>query len=316
MTDGAPAQPPRQRAAPFRLARLAAVIVLAAASILYMGTALARARGSLHSIAWLAHPGELAASIAIQAVSLTLGCRIWFEILQRIAPSPVTAVQHWRIWALTNPTRYIPGRIWHVASLAAFMRSAGVTPVAMLTSIVVHMWLYVLAACAMGLVLLPVTPASVAGAVAVLCGVAAGTHPRPLRAMLHIASRLSGQPALEWRSGWLPTLALVAADVGIHSLNGLGVSTLLGATMDLPVSSWLHVAGANAIAFLAGYASMVPAGLGVREATLTALLEGNSMAGGAAAAALVVRAAATFVEVLLALVAGVMPRAQGPVTGA
>lgn len=303
-----------------RVWRILAACALLIAAALYMANAFAHSPVRVRDVAWLAHPWLLAAAIALQAVQLTLGCRIWWMLLRRTGNVDMTVWEHWKIWAVTNPTRYIPGRIWHVTSLGVLMRSAGVPTITLLTSITVHMWLFVLAACVVGLGLLPATPWSVSSraavSVLVLAGVMAGTHPRPLRAVIAFVGRMTSQPELEWRGSWRAGLGFVAMDVGIHVLAGASLYLLLHATLGVSPASAPRVVAANAVSFLAGYVSLVPAGIGVREAAMTFFLSTTETAGRAALAAIIIRIGSTATEFLLAFVALATFARRRPVTGA
>ncbi|MEP7001168.1 MAG: lysylphosphatidylglycerol synthase domain-containing protein [bacterium] len=290
-----------------RVWRIAVVCALLIAAALYMASAFAHSPVRVRDVEWFAHPWLLAAAIALQSVQLTLGCRVWWMLLRRTGSVELSAWEHWTIWAVTNPTRYIPGRIWHVASIGVLMRSAGVSAITLLTSITVHMWLFVLAACVVGLGLLPATawpvPSRVAVSVVVLVGVLAGTHPRPLRAVIAFVGRMTKQPELEWRGSWRTGLGFVAMDVGIHVLAGGTLYLLLHATLGMSLASAPRVVAANAVSFLAGYVSLVPAGIGVREAAMTFFLSTTEPAGRAALAAIVIRIGSTATEFLLAFIA-------------
>jgi len=296
-----------------RALRIVGATVLVVASIAYMASALG-SPATLRTVAWLAHPWLLAASVLLHATSLSLGCLLWWSVLNRVAPDVVAPAAHWRIWALTNPARYIPGRIWHVTSLGLLMRTAGVPVVALLTSMAVHMWLFVLAACVVGLGLLPSLPlpASVqalsVGAVVALVGL--GTHPRFLGAAVGLLSRVTRQPMLAWRGQWHTALSLCALNVVIHLVTGISACMLLRATVGLDVADAPRVIAANAIAFLAGYVSLVPAGLGVRDAVLAILLAPAEASGRAAVAALALRVWGIATELLLVGIALVVGRRQ------
>jgi hypothetical protein len=314
-----PARQPLRRAL-----RVAGATMLVVASIAYMASALA-SPAALRDVAWFAHPWLLAASVVLNAIALSLGCVIWWSVLNLVAADVITPAAHWRIWALTNPVRYIPGRIWHVTSLGLLMRSAGVPVVALLTSMAVHMWLFVLAACVVGLGLLPSTPLPTSERVMVVASIVAltaiGTHPRLLGAVVRILARVTRQPMREWRGRWHTALGLCALNVVIHVVTGLAACLVLRATVGLDMADAPRIIAANAVAFLVGYVSLVPAGLGVRDAAMAMLLAPVQSSGRAALAAIVLRAWAIVTELLLVLIAVVTTRrshdgSQRPVTGA
>jgi uncharacterized membrane protein YbhN (UPF0104 family) len=151
---------------------------------------------------------------------------------------------------------------------------------------------------------------------AVLAAIAVGTHPRVLRSVIALTGRLARQSALEWRCGWATALGFVAIDVVVHVATGVAVAMVLIATLGLDPISIPRIVASNAASFLAGYVSLVPVGIGVREAAMTLLLEPALPVGRAAIAAVVARVSLMVSEVLLATLAVAMRPAQRLSTGA
>jgi uncharacterized membrane protein YbhN (UPF0104 family) len=92
---------------------------------------------------------------------------------------------------------------------------------------------------------------------------------------------------------------MVFLNLGSVALAGLGACLLVRATVGLPLHQFPRMIGAQAAAFLVGYVSLVPAGLGVREAALALLLAPVLPPGSSAAVAIVLRLWNTVTELLL-----------------
>lgn len=247
---------------------------LIALSFLFLGLLLVRQRERLSAYAWRVDPLRLGlATIAFAAV-LVAGVGIWRRTLRGFGVRvrfPVLA----RIWFLSNLSRYIPGKVWQFVGVVELSRAAGVPALAAITSLLVYMGVILLAACFVGAYLLPaagpfataVTVLRFASPVLVVL-----VHPRAVNTAVRWASRLTRRPPLTWNGRWLDGVALF----GLCVLEWLG----LGAAFALFVSgiaavgpdAFATLIAAFALSFVAGYAALLPAGLGAKEGALAILL--------------------------------------------
>jgi uncharacterized membrane protein YbhN (UPF0104 family) len=104
---------------------------------------------------------------------------------------------------------------------------------------------------------------------------------------------------LAWRGRWRTAVGLCALNVVIHVVTGISACLLLRATVGLNVADAPRVIAANSVSFLVGYVSLVPAGLGVRDAVMAILLAPAESSGRAAVAALALRVWGIATELLL-----------------
>ena len=80
--------------------------------------------GTSTSGSWKARPGLLLAALVLGTANLLGMAALWTWLARRLGedvgyPEGVVA------WLGSNLARYIPGKIWQLAGLAAFMRSRG-----------------------------------------------------------------------------------------------------------------------------------------------------------------------------------------------
>jgi hypothetical protein len=207
-----------------------------------------------------------------------------------------------RIWAVSNLGRYLPGRIWGLAGLAALAQRAGVAAWAAVGSAVAMQAVALGSGAAVIVGTTPgaATPAALAAAGAIaLVTVAALAVPRSVG----LVSRLTRQPDLRplpiravATAGLITALGWFSYGVAFWAL----ARGLIGPN-ELPVAT---ASGVFAAGYLAGLlALVVPSGLGVREAVFIALLTPSLGAGGAVTLSVASRLLLTATEAAAALLA-------------
>lgn len=211
-----------------------------------------------------------------------------------------------RIWTVSNLGRYLPGKVWAVAGMAALAQRAGVAPWAAAGSAIILQALAVGTAAA--LVAATVPGAASATSLALAFGAAAATvvalgSPAVTRALFRLSGRLpvEGTPPL----GARPIVAGALATLGAWVAYGVALKLWAAATL-ADGAAGLDLATA-AGAFTASYvvgllALFAPGGLVVREGLLFTLLQGHVGPGDALALAVGSRLLLTVTEIAAALV--------------
>jgi len=98
-------------------------------------------------------------------------------------------------------------------------------------------------------------------------------HPRVFGAILTWAATRLRRPELAWNYGYGQLLTLLVAYSGAMLCSGLALYTVLWGLGPVRLADLPLVIGASAVAWAIGYLSfLTPAGLGVREAALVAVL--------------------------------------------
>lgn len=171
---------------------------------------------------------------------------------------------NWRMWALSELARYIPGNIWSLAVRYQGARQGGVSRRQSLQSLLIEAAALVAGASLVSAITLPFGPYKLLAGV-----VAAGT----LTFLVFGPGLLQrwkpdpeGQtPPHPWPLLWRYFLAWV--------FYGAATAALWFAFPDHSSMSWWQVFGSNVAAWVVGYLSFVtPMGLGVREVAFVALV--------------------------------------------
>lgn len=246
-------------------------------------------------------PTRLAAAVGCAGAGLALTSVLWRLLLGWLG-SAVPARDAAAVFFVGQLGKYVPGSVWSVAAQADLGRRHGVpvrsSVAASATFLLVHTATGLLVgglALATGLLEAPTDPLWAHAAVAAGAGCLV---PPALRLL---ATRLAGTGAAV-RIGPAQVGAAVALMVATWLLHGASLAVLLPDGPGLA-----GAAGAFALAHAVGVLVVVaPAGLGVRESLLVALLAPTVGVPAAAAAALLSRVAHAVADVLAAGVSGVV----------
>ncbi len=213
-----------------------------------------------------------------------------------------------RAWLLSMITRYVPGNIWHVLSRVAFASQLQVSATRVLASATIEQILTIMGALALFGITLPfwgVLPESRSWLLLLLLPIGLlALHPRVLGTVLKWAADRLQRPELAWNYAYAQLLTLLLAFVGANLCAGLSLYTLLWGLTTVSPGQLPFVVGASALAWVVGYLSFfTPSGLGVREASLTALLAVVYPLPAAIIGSLLFRVVITIGELLAAIVA-------------
>ncbi len=262
-----------------RRAWLAAQVLLAALVLWFVGRSMARnwteIRGSLDLV--VLEPAGLAAAALIILATYALLISAWRAVLlgwgeQLAWPSAA------RIWCLSNLARYVPGRVWQIAGMAAMARQAGVSPWAAAGSaIVVQLLSIATGALVSGLLAIRTGyPALIAvcGLLA-LAGVAVLASAPATALAARLLSRATGRPVRIDPVGKGALAASAAVTTAAWIAYGVSLYYLAQGLLGEPRLSIGLAIGAFAASYLVGYLLIfLPAGLGARESTIYLLLQG------------------------------------------
>lgn len=220
-----------------------------------------------------------------------------------------------RIWTLSNLARYVPGRIWQIAGMAAMAQKAGVAPWAAAGSAIIVQLLAVATGTLVTVLFAVKTEYPLLIALAGLASVAAVamlTMQRSTSLATSLLFRLTGR-TIELRpvgkgplalSAIITALAWIAYGIVLHLFTAgvLGVDLGIGTSIGAFTASYL----------LGLIAVFTPGGLGVREGALYLLLTGPIGHGGALVVSFGSRILMTVTELLAALIALPLTRRKAP----
>lgn len=253
-----------------RVARIALVVL----SFVFLAILLVRQREELAAYSWEVRPLRLGLSVLAFAAVLVASVGIWVRTLKGFGvtvPFPVLA----RIWFLSNLSRYIPGKIWQFVGVAELSRAVGLPALTSLASLLVFMGVTLVAAVFVGAFLMPAA-GPVANAVIGL-RIAAPfllllLHPAAIGAGVRLASRLTRRPLAPWQGAWGDGLAIFALCVLEWLGMGAAFTLFIASVAPVDAAAFPLATAAFSLSFVAGYAVLLPAGLGAKEGALALLL--------------------------------------------
>ena len=304
MTDAEPISPPRPGGRAGRLSVVLLVVALA-----FVAVALARnwdaVREDLAQLAW---PDMLASGVAAAGAVLLTGLS-WYALLTglggRMPLHPALTV-----YAARQLGKYVPGSVWVVAIQAEMGRRQGIARAVMALSYLLAVLVAIATGGMVGLLTLLASGDSdrVLGPVLGVVGlatVAVLRWPAPINAALRWVATRTGrevpQVALSGRTLVAALLPMVLA-WGLFGVHAWLLARPMGAGLDLLAPT----TGAFALAFVAGLLLVpLPAGAGIREGVLVAILAGAIGTSAALTVGLASRLVLVVVDVVLAGLLGV-----------
>lgn len=229
---------------------------------------------------WIAAFGALVAGRgALAGTSFVVATRRLAE-----APSGAAALA----WMRSAVAKYVPGVIWYPLTAVDRLRRHGVGGHRAAAAFYVDAVGSIIAAVIIGGIALPAFVAAKASTAAWLLlaiPAALSLHPRVFAFALRTIGRLMRRPIDDVALDWHTVAVVVVLHIGSWLCAGVALQLLLRA-LDTD-ASWSLVLAATALSWAAGLLAVpIPAGLGIREAALIALLVGEIPATTAVAVAL------------------------------
>ena len=268
---------------------------------------------------WTPDPWLLLVSCVLLFGGYVLSAAMWGRIVADLGGPRIPTPRAVRIFMIANLGRYVPGKVWQIAGLAVLARREGVSGGAATAAAVAGQGVAIVAASAVGVGALLVGPDafrawSLPVAVALVAGVGVGLLPPVFRwvtgAWFRVAREVRPDALTSRRAtGWLV----------LYTLNWILYAVafwVLVLSLDLD-AALVPVASSFAAAYVMGYVMIfAPAGVGVREGVLVALLTPHLGAGPSGAVAIVARLWTTVVEVGPAAAFWLRHVSTGPPSGA
>lgn len=278
-----------------RLLRRAATVLVVGAGVVFVGLTIQRNWAQIGGYDWRVRWGQLTGSVLLLTASLGWSVFVWKRVLDRFDDPGVSFPRLLRISFLSKMARYIPGKVWQFVAVGQLSRGTESSAGVMVTSMLVHAGIVLLSAVFASAILIVeqvdlLATHPTASVIALAALSLAAAHPKVINLSLTLLARVARQDTLRWHGRWIDSV-----EVFFYSLLSWiadGIAFYLFADALLPVEPyWLiPFIGIHAFSFVAGYVAFVaPAGAGVREATMTALLRGAFPAGAAAVVAVLAR---------------------------
>ena len=272
---------------------------------------------------WRVRPLWLAAAVGCEVAALCASGAVWAWLF-RAAGGRSGIPEAAAAWLGSNLGRYLPGKIWQVTGLVAYMRGRGDSGAAAFATLVAFQAAILITGVAVALAALGAEAFDGIGRWPLIAGgiaLAAALAPPVLRFVVRLGRRLLRETAErgDVDPGGRIQLGAVAGSLLIWPLHGLGFLALLeGLVLDNTIGFGTAL-GAFAGSYVVGYLALVaPGGLVVREGAMVGLLTAVTAmpAGPAAALALAARLWTTTAEVLsFGLAVAFLRSATGPTEG-
>lgn len=279
---------------------------------------------------WSLRPLPLMASVVVLGLGYLWSASLWGKMVRELGGPHLPVATTVPLFMVANLGRYVPGKLLQIAGLTLLARGRGVPPGVAAGAAVLGQGVALLGATVVGLsaFLSPALPSSIriwgwVGLAAVLVFMGVTSIPGPAARLEDLAFRLSTAarrfrgtgPDVPLGPGDAPSGPTVAESPALPRLNrsfGLRWTALYAMNWGLYATAFwllfmglegfrpfLYVAPAFAAAYVGGYLALfAPAGLGVREGLLVALLLPVLEAEPALALAVVARVWTTVVEVI------------------
>ncbi len=238
---------------------------------------------------WRPAPGLLLASFVLLLGVYTAHALLWRSIAVDLHSPRASLRTTFRVYFLASLGRYVPGRVWQLAGLAVLAQRAGLPPGTSMGAAVLGQFAFLTTGLLLLALLLPsyaefwpalIASIALALAAAALYAVAAtplghrvrevilrraGIARSKLETAFAIADRVRGADAVRWESLYAATWLVLGGAFALL------VASFVPETATLDAAR--YCAGVVAASYLAGYVVVVmPAGAGVRELTMSALL--------------------------------------------
>ncbi len=251
---------------------------------------------------------NLVASVAFAAAALVAAFLAWRETLAELAERLPLRVAG-RIFFLGQVGKYVPGSIWALVSQAELARTVGIRRERTAIAGVVVLVVSLAVALVIGLLAVPAlldtADAAYLGVLVVLVPLGVVLHPRVLTALVGRGLRLLRRPALDRPLAGATILRVAGLSVASNALLGLQVWALAADLADDPGLRLVALAlgGYGLAAAISLVVIPLPAGAGLREALLVAVLAPEVGVAGATLVALIARVTLTALDLASAGVA-------------
>ncbi len=262
-------------------------------------------------------PGGALAGAAVAAFAY-VGCTFlaWRALLADLG-SPLGLRPALRVFGVSQLGKYVPGGVWNVVAAAEIGADHKVPRARSLAAMALAVLVGAVSGAVVAAVALPVAGAGDLGAWGRLAWVAplllVLLVPGVLGRIVSLGLRVLRRPPLERPLTWAGLGTAVGWSVASWLLAGLHVWLLaVGLGLDATPRTFLLLTGGYALAWVAGFVVvLVPAGAGVREVVLAALLAGSLDQPSVVLLVLLARLLVTAVDLLYAAL-GMLARPSRP----
>jgi uncharacterized membrane protein YbhN (UPF0104 family) len=246
----------------------------------------------LRLLDWHIDPGLFALALVFGLVRKLLGGIHWGAVMAAVTGEPLRARlrEHVRVYVVAGIATYLPGTYWFIPGRLYMNRNAGFGTVETSVALVLEQLMIVVAGVGIAALYLErflplLGPARGAAALVSWIGLAGLVviHPRVLGVAVRAACRVLGRPAPTFTVGYGAILRVLVLSVAVWLASGASLYFAARSIGPRWPIDWLTMCGVFAISWLIGFATpFAPAGIGVREGVMIALLVGLGVGAGPA----------------------------------
>jgi glycosyltransferase 2 family protein len=286
-----------------RIGFLVAILALLTAALVDQG-------GTLwHEVQRLSAPVVLAA-LALNLCGLICSLMVWRELLADLG-TRLSVASAWRIMFIGQLAKYIPGSIWPVLAQSELGADYGIPRRRSALSVLLSYAVMTCSGLVVAAITLPFARARTTDQyywILILIPVSIVIlSPPVLNRLLALVLRLARQPALEQGVSLAGLTRTMAWAIASWLCNGLVVYVLLRQLAGHPQGTLLVSVGAYSLSWAVGFVAVfAPAGAGVREAVMVAVLSTRTTTAIALTIALVTRAMAVLCDAVTGAVAAAL----------
>lgn len=249
-------------------------------------------------------------AFAAGLAGLVCSMMVWRELLADLG-SRLSIPEAWRIFFIGQLSKYVPGSIWPVLAQSELGADRGIPRSRSALSAILC---YPVMTCSGGVVAAITLPFATAASVDqyfwILCLIPVGVallSPPVLNRLLRLVLRLSGLRTLDQGVSYRGLVRTMAWAMAVWLCNGVMVYVLLRQLAGDRQGTLLVSVGGYALSWTAGFlAVFAPAGLGVREAVMIAVLHTQATAAIAITVSLVARAISVVADATTGAVAAAL----------
>lgn len=293
--------PPR-RAHGWRILLTVAIVLVTA---YFLGDSIVSQWTEVRSQPWTLNPGWLLLSAAVTWLGVVWLMHLWRVVIVILSGKTLAFWTAYRIAALANLGKYIPGKVWSVMGLIYLLREEGhSTPTAIAATVLHQAYTLVSGILFVSVILgvevwgkLPV--AILVGAIAIALVI---LYPPIFGRVLNFMLRLVRREQVTVQIPFAKALALFCGYAVAWVIYGAGF-WLMSKGLGIPAGPFWPVVASYGGAYLVGFLALfAPGGLGVREGMLAIMLGPHLPAGLPATVAVLSRLWMTIIEL-----AGLLP---------
>jgi len=201
----------------------------------------------------------------------------WHTILKKLFVK-IDFLKTYKIRAITELGRYLPGKIWHLVGRTYYTKKIGASSLKILTSVAIELGVNTIAGLIIFVIALPfffraeVITKIFPFIVLIPLGLIV-IHPKVLNKIMNFGLKLFKKKRIKLHIRYKDMLLLIVLYSMFWLVAGFAFFLLVNSIYAVNISNFFVIAGIYAVAWVVGFLSFItPGGIGIREGILAGLL--------------------------------------------